>query len=95
MLVNEYSWIKNSLILTNEDECLPLFKMTRSSTGRLLYRATRDGFTAEAFHLKCDGKENTLTIIRNNLDYVFGGYTTAKWLSDKNLLSIQMRLFLV
>jgi hypothetical protein len=36
--------------------------------------ATRDGFTAEAFHLKCDGKENTITIIKNNLNFVFGGY---------------------
>ncbi len=53
--------------------------MTNSTNGVLLYRATRDGFTAKAFHEKCDGKANTLTIIMTNENYVFGGYTAAEW----------------
>ena len=48
----------------------------------LLYRASIDGFTAHVFHEKCDGKANTVTIIKNNLNYVFGGYTSAKWSSE-------------
>ena len=31
------------------------------------------------FHFRCDGKTNTITIIRNNLNYVFGGYASASW----------------
>ncbi len=56
--------------------------MTKSSNGILLYRATRDGFEGTAFHNKCDGKANTLTIIKTNGNYVFGGYTAGKWNSD-------------
>ena len=30
----------------------------------LLYRASEDGFGADAFHSKCDGKSNTMIIIK-------------------------------
>jgi hypothetical protein len=40
--------------------------MTNSKNGTLLYRGTRDGFTAKSFHEKCDGKENTITIIKTD-----------------------------
>jgi hypothetical protein len=71
-------WLNDSLILTNE-ESVSLVQMTKSSKGNLLYRATRDGFTSQAFHSKCDGKGNTITIIKNNLNYVFGGYASSAW----------------
>ena len=73
-------WLQDSLIL-NEEECYSFAKILNSINGELLYRATRDGFTASAFHSKCDNKSNTLTIIKNNLNYVFGGYTSSKWSS--------------
>lgn len=44
----------------------------------LLYRASRDGFMASAFHSKCDGKTKTLTIVKSK-ESVFGGYTTCAW----------------
>jgi hypothetical protein len=74
--------LDNSLILT-ENERLSLVKMIpqQFSSGNLLYRASRDGFTATSFHEKCDGKANTITIIKNNFNYVFGGYTAAIWTS--------------
>ena len=50
----------------------------------LLYRATRDGFTSSSFHLKCNNKSNTLTIIQTSLGYVFGGYTSAIWGSSNS-----------
>ncbi len=74
------SSLKRSLIL-GKDERLSFVKMTEISDGVLLYRASRDGFTTSAFHSKCDGKENTITIIKSNFDHVFGGYTSAKWSS--------------
>ncbi len=64
--------------MTNE-EIVSLVELTKSSKGNLLYRATRDGFNCEAFHSKCDGKGNTITIIKSNLNYVFGGYTSSAW----------------
>ena len=47
--------------------------MTTSLKGDLLYSATRDGFTSLAFHYKFDGKDNTITITKINLIYVFRG----------------------
>jgi hypothetical protein len=68
----------------NLEENISLFEMIDSSKGKLLYRASKDGFTAKAFHSLCDGKKNTITIIKNNLNYVFGGYTSAAWLNNAN-----------
>jgi hypothetical protein len=48
----------------------------------LLYRGSRDGFTPQAFHSNCDGKKRTVTIIKSDSDYVFGGYTASPWKSD-------------
>ena len=47
-----------------------------------MYRGSRDGFNANAFHSLCDGKANTVTIIQTDGNYVFGGYTASPWKSD-------------
>ena len=47
-----------------------------------MYRATQDGFTANEFHSKCDGESKTITIIKTNTNYVFGGYTSSAWNSE-------------
>jgi hypothetical protein len=78
--------LDESLILTNE-ESVSLAEMTKSSKGILLYRATRDGFDSQAFHEKCDGKGNTITIIKNNLNYVFGGYASSAWNSSYDYIN--------
>ena len=46
---------------------------------RLLYRASRDGFTAADFHAKCDNKAKTLTIIKSLNANIFGGFTSKPW----------------
>jgi hypothetical protein len=76
-------WLIDSLILTKQ-ESRSLVDMTKSSEGILLYRATVDGFTSHAFHSKCDGKENTITIIKTDENYVFGGYASSAWNSSCN-----------
>ncbi len=78
--------MNDSLILTIE-ESVSLVETTKSTTGILLYRATRDGFSSQAFHLKCDGKGNTITIIKNNLNYVFGGYASSAWNSSGSYIT--------
>jgi hypothetical protein len=77
LLETSSSWLKISLIL-NDQEASSLAEFTNSESGTLLYRATRDGFTANAFHANCDGKAKTITIISTN-NHVFGGYTSAAW----------------
>ena len=42
----------------------------------LLYRASRDGNTAAAFHEKCDNKGATIVIAKiQNSEHIFGGYS--------------------
>jgi hypothetical protein len=73
--------LESSRILTRE-EGQSLKEMTKSKHGILLYRASRDGFESKVFHEKCDGKANTITLIETDGNYVFGGFTTAKWSSS-------------
>jgi len=46
---------------------------------QLLYKATVDGFSSASFHKKCDNKGSTLTLIRSNNRYLFGGYSVPSW----------------
>ncbi|GBB85429.1 hypothetical protein RclHR1_11970005 [Rhizophagus clarus] len=46
----------------------------------LLYRASRDGNTTEAFHAKCDSKGATLVVIKmKNSNQIAGGYNPFSW----------------
>lgn len=50
----------------------------------LLYRGSRDGFTAEAFHALCDNQGPTLTVATSNqYNQVFGGFTYVPWRSTE------------
>ena len=42
------------------------------------YSATSHGWSVRSFHRRCDGKQNTVTIIKSG-EYVFGGYTDIPW----------------
>jgi hypothetical protein len=45
----------------------------------LLYRGSRDGYTAGAFHAKCDAVLNTVTVILTSDGAIFGGFTPIPW----------------
>jgi hypothetical protein len=45
----------------------------------LKYRATRDGFDARNFHLKCDGVSNTLSFIKTTNANIFGAFVQKPW----------------
>lgn len=51
----------------------------RWSSSVLLYRGSRDGMTPAAFHAACDRKGPTLTLIRADSGFTFGGYTSTPW----------------
>ena len=44
----------------------------------LCYRASSHGWDVSNFHNRCDGKRNTVTIMKVGV-YVFGGYTDIPW----------------
>jgi len=72
-----------SEILNGERQCTELIELCEFSPNdkwSLLYRATRDGFGAKDFHLKCDGHSNTLTLLKaKETEFIFGGFTSVEW----------------
>ena len=44
----------------------------------LCWRATLHGWNVSQFHSRCDGKKDTVTIVKKGA-YVFGGYTDIPW----------------
>jgi hypothetical protein len=56
-----------------------LCKLSSVKQWKLQYRATRDGFSAQNFHTKCDTAANTLTIIKSTNGNIFGGFTEKAW----------------
>jgi hypothetical protein len=56
-----------------------LLRDFRKKRFRLLWRGTRDTFSANQFHSRCDGRSNTLTIIMDSSGSVFGGFTPVAW----------------
>jgi hypothetical protein len=46
---------------------------------KILWRGSRDGFEAKEFHRRCDGHENTLTVILDTKGNFFGGFTPGEW----------------
>ena len=75
----------DTLILSlSEIEILAnLLKMKNiGSTFKLLYRASRDGFSYDEFLNRCKDYESTICIISTATNNVFGGYTSIKWQDD-------------
>jgi hypothetical protein len=77
-LLHPRGWI-DSLIVSDFP---PLFEEFRAKHFNLLWRGSRDGFTAKEFHLRCDGRANTLTLIADTDGNIFGGFTPVKWESS-------------
>ena len=63
----------------NKKSILLLCTFPSAKQWKLQYRATKDGFSAENFHSKCDGIANTLTIIKSTTGNIFGGFTEKAW----------------
>ncbi|KAL9954761.1 hypothetical protein ACROYT_G042336 [Oculina patagonica] len=75
----------NSEILTNQEHRSQLLAWLPHRGGecrlRLLFRASRDGFTAATFHSRCDNKGPTVTIVKSG-NNIFGGFTEKSWVSS-------------
>ena len=76
LFLNEYSIDQfKSQILSGKQslELLKVCEFSLKDKWTLLYRGTRDGFGADDFHSKCDGRINTLTILKaHESSYIFG-----------------------
>ena len=54
----------------------------------LIFRASRDGYSAENFHSKCDDMGPSLTIVQSEYGYRFGGYSKISWISHSKVFCI-------
>ncbi|RIB02693.1 hypothetical protein C2G38_2149880 [Gigaspora rosea] len=53
---------------------------------KLLFRGSRDGFNAKAFHSFCDNKANTIIVLKvKGTDEIIGGYNPIPWNKGKKL----------
>ena len=74
---------EKSVILTDRDfrnvliRWIPM-EFILAGEWRLLFRGSRDGFTASAFHSRCDNKGPTVTVV-NSDGNIFGGFTESAW----------------
>ena len=59
---------------------------------RLLYRASRDGFAASAFHSNCDYQGPTVTIVKSGANR-FGGFTEESWKNGGGKFLLQLIIF--
>ena len=48
---------------------------------KLLFRASEHNFEAKAFHEYCDGKPQTILLVKTNYGKIIGGYTPIEWQS--------------
>ncbi|XP_066022523.1 uncharacterized protein [Pocillopora verrucosa] len=77
-------YIKNSNILSKNESYLAfLLEFLIPAVGNdshwlLCYRASLHGWNGRDFHTRCDGKKNTVTVIKKD-QYVFGGYSDVSW----------------
>jgi len=57
---------------------------------KLIYRGSRDGLSPKHFHTRCDGKSNTITIMKIRFSmgetFILGGYLDQKWHSSENYI---------
>jgi hypothetical protein len=73
-------FLSDSRIISDIPEILAEFRNKQFS---LLWRGSRDGFSASEFHRRCDGHANTLTVIFDTKGNIFGGFTPVEWESGK------------
>lgn len=80
------SMLQNSTIIQKMEEIDMIKEWMGKSfvVTELLFRATKDGFTAQSFHTKCNDKGATITLVKAKNGGVFGAYATVAWTSSGN-----------
>ncbi|CAF4563111.1 unnamed protein product, partial [Didymodactylos carnosus] len=71
--------------LLNDEQQLKLneFYGKNDQHWQLIYKASRDGFSAADFHRHSDKQGPTMTVIRSTGCYLFGGYASTSWTSSE------------
>lgn len=73
---------KNSIVVKNDEEEAiigDMISILKIKKYRLLYKATRDGDSANKFHSICDNYNNLIVLIETREGLRFGGFTSSKF----------------
>ena len=72
----------NSNIIKSQERLNSLVKLLNFENKynlKLLYQASKDGYSNKKFHEKCDNIKNTITLIEDNNKIIIGGFTSESW----------------
>ncbi|EXX51623.1 hypothetical protein RirG_260230 [Rhizophagus irregularis DAOM 197198w] len=76
-------WIDKIYIINYNSKFDHLRELYLPYKFQLLLSGSRDGFTSKKFHELCDGKPNTITLIKvKGAEEIIGGYNPLKWESS-------------
>ena len=64
-----------------------LIEWTGYQKMELLYRGTKDGDSSYTFHNKCNNQGPTISLLKNDKNNIFGGYSSISWTSSGNYKS--------
>jgi hypothetical protein len=81
----------------DEDEYFPKSKLLKSNwqktihkwtkqkkKWKLIFRASKENFSAYQFHQKCDNQGPTIVIAKSSNGNIYGGYNSLSWISNGN-----------
>ncbi|XP_062610576.1 interferon-induced protein 44-like isoform X2 [Saccostrea cucullata] len=80
------AWSQQKLILSKKEEDQLSSWIGNPCQFQLLYKASRDGLSAQTFHRLCDNKGPTVTVLQNSIGNVFGGYLSSSWNSNNSMI---------
>ena len=80
-----FNMFKESTLLEQDDKKL-IYNFLQKKPERtiLLYDSDIHGDSAKAFHSKCDGKYQTIYIVKSQIGHIFGGYLSQAWKSNNS-----------
>ncbi|KAJ8270126.1 hypothetical protein GJAV_G00110650 [Gymnothorax javanicus] len=78
--------VRSALSFAQTKELRSLFGHVKLS---LLYKASVHGYTAEAFHNKCDNQGPTVVVAYNQSGFVFGAYTSKNYAQTEAVIADQ------
>ena len=81
-LLDSLITIKSNIVNNTEFEIILSFLPDNPKRVTRIYRGKEDGCNSTNFHNKCGDQGYTLSIVKSNLGYTFGGYTTKSWSGD-------------
>jgi hypothetical protein len=71
--------VPSAFLTSHEKKSLTRLIGFQTKSFSLLWSGNRDGFEVSAFHKLCDGKKNTLTLVKSTSGSIFGGFTSIPW----------------